>query len=80
MVLAHEMARVAIRDPLKAVSQGAMLQILRSAIFGEQVANWTWRMMLSMLSYSHLQETAADEAAWIGVRTLWFYQWCGRDV
>ena len=62
MLLAHEMAHVAHRDPLKAVSQGAMLQVLRSAIFGEQVAV-DGGLMLSMLSYSRDQETAADEAA-----------------
>ena len=62
MVLAHEMAHVGHRDPLKASSQSAMLQILRSAVFGEQVAVDSG-LMLSMLSYSRGQETAADEAA-----------------
>ena len=62
MVLAHEMAHVQHRDSLKAVSQTAMLQLARAAIFGQQSAI-DQSLMLGMLSYSREQETAADETA-----------------
>ena len=62
MVLAHEMAHVQHRDSLKAVSQSALLQLARAAIFGEQSAI-NQSLMLGMLSYSRGQETAADETA-----------------
>ena len=66
MVLAHEMAHLQHRDSLKALSQTAMLQLLRTAIFGEQTAI-DQSLMLGMLSYSRGQETAADET---GIDTL----------
>ena len=62
MVLAHEMAHLQHRDSLKAVSQTAMLQLARAAIFGQQSAI-DQSLMLGMLSYSRAQETAADETA-----------------
>ncbi len=62
MVLAHEMGHVAHRDPLKALTQNALLQLLSATVFGEQVVVDSG-LMLSILSYSRAQETSADEAA-----------------
>lgn len=62
MVLAHEMAHLQHRDSLKAISQTAILQLARAAIFGQQSVI-DQSLMLGMLSYSRTQETAADETA-----------------
>lgn len=62
MVLAHEIAHLQHRDSLKALTQTALLQLVKAAIFGQQTAVDN-SLMLGMLSYSRGQETAADEAA-----------------
>lgn len=63
MVLAHEMAHLQHRDSLKAVSQTALLQLARWAIFGTEQAAIDQTLLLGMLSYSRAQETSADEVA-----------------
>lgn len=61
MVLAHEIAHVKHRDPLRATSRGLLIQLIFSGMTGGQVDGRI--LFLESLRYSRDLERAADEAA-----------------
>ena len=69
MVIAHEMAHVQLRHPIKAFSQNAVFQLVTGLVFGDSaitgIASHTG--MLTFLSFSRDMEREADQ---IGLQTL----------
>ena len=67
MVLAHEIAHIKHRDPVRALGRGAVVMLSLSALLGNvdrSVANSaTQSAALGLLHYSREQELAADQAA-----------------
>lgn len=61
-VLAHEIAHVAHRDPLRASSHDMLTGLLSAAVFGNQGSVGVVQQLAS-LRYSREMEVAADEAA-----------------
>lgn len=67
MLLAHEIAHVKLRHPLKALSKGVTMSLLLTAISGQSSADMsgflTGTSQLAFLSFSRSQEQDADNEA-----------------
>ncbi len=74
MLLAHEIAHVKLRHPLRAMGKGIVLSTLFSLILGQSSDSVSKLMsqtgMMTMLGFSREQEEKADEE---GLQAVWRY-------
>lgn len=74
MLLAHEIAHIKLRDPLRAMGKGVVLSTLFSLILGQSSDSVSKLMnqtgMMTMLGFSREQEEKADEE---GLQATWRY-------